>query len=137
MRAARPASLVTVAAAAALIVAGCGNGGDEKPGYCSDLKTLQSSITDVKSLVSSGDFSGLKTQATTIKTNAEALVESAKSDFPSETTAITSSIDTLESAAKALPSNPSASQLATLGTDALNVVTSVQDFASATQSKCD
>ncbi len=60
----------------------------------------------------------------------------AKTDFPSETSAIKSSVDTLSSAVKALPSNPSAKHMSPLAADAAGVVTSVKSFSDATSSKC-
>ena len=41
-----------------------------------------------------------------VQTNATALVNSAKSDFPSQTSAITSSVDALQNSVASLSSNP-------------------------------
>jgi hypothetical protein len=68
--------------------------------------------------------------------SALSLVNNAKSDFPTETSAVKSSVDTLSSAVKALPSSPSASQIAAIGLDASNVVSSVKSFSDASKSKC-
>ena len=57
---------------------------------------------------------------------------SAKSDFPSQTSAIKSSVDTLSGAVNALPSNPSPAQVAAIATDAASVVSSVKSFSDAT-----
>jgi hypothetical protein len=61
---------------------------------------------------------------------------SAKSDFPSQTSAITSSVDAFKSSVAALASNRSAAQLATVTKDASNVVNSVKSFTDATSSQC-
>ena len=58
------------------------------------------------------------------------------SDFPSETSAIKSSVDSLSSAVKALPSSPSTSQIAAIGVDVAAVTSSVKSFNDATSSKC-
>jgi hypothetical protein len=129
-------TLVLLGATAALVAAsGCGGGG--KPGYCADRDQLQSSIKDLTNLSPSDGLSGLQSKLKTIQSDATTLVDSARSDFPSETSAIRSSVDALAADARALSSSPSASQLTTLATDASNVVSSVRGFAEATSSKCD
>jgi hypothetical protein len=63
-------------------------------------------------------------------------VSAAKSDFPTQTNTVKSSVDTLVSAVKALPSSPSATQIATIAADARSVVDSVHSFTDASKSKC-
>lgn len=122
--------------AAACLVGLAGCGGSSKPAYCSDRSNLESSIKGLTSLNESSGVSGLKTQLTTIQSNAAKLVSSAKSDFPSQTSAIKSSVAALQSAVKALPSQPSAAQLGTVAADAATVVESVKSFMDATSSNC-
>jgi hypothetical protein len=126
---------VALALAGALVAAaGCGS---SKPGYCADRGKLESSIKELPSRLNlSSGLSGVETQLTTIQSNANALVASAKSDFPTETAAIRTSIETLASAIRALPSSPSPSQIASLATDASSVVSAVNSFVDATKSKC-
>ena len=121
--------LVLATAAAAVALAGCGS---SKPAYCTDRTDLQNSV---KGLTSSG-ISGLKSQLKQIQSDASTLVSSAKGDFPSETSAITSSVNTLKSSVTALPSSPSAAQIATITRDAAGVVSSVKSFVDASNSKC-
>jgi hypothetical protein len=123
-----------LAAAALVGLAGCG--GSSKPAYCSDRSNLQSSVKGLTSLNPSSGVSGLKTQLQTIQTDATKLVSSAKSDFPSQTSAIKSSVAALESAVKALPSHPSATELGPVATAAASVVSSVKSFTDATSSNC-
>ena len=118
-----------VAAAGLLALAGCGS---SKPAYCSDRTNLENSI---KGLTSSG-INGAKAQLTKIQTDATALVNSVKGDFPSETSAIKSSVAALSSSVTALPSNPSAAQIATVASNSASVVNSVKGFTDATNSKC-
>ncbi len=128
---ARALARLAVAAAAIAVVAlaGCGS---SKPAYCTDRANLENSV---KGLTSAG-ISGLKAQLTRIHSEATALVNSAKSDFPSQTSAISSSVNALKNAVAALPSNPSAAQIATVTKDAANVVSSVKSFTDATSSQC-
>jgi len=121
--------LVLAAAATAVALAGCSS---SKPAYCTDRTNLQNSV---KGLTSSG-ISGIRSQLTQIQSDATTLVNSAKGDFPSETSAITSSVSTLKSSVAALPSSPSAAQIATVTKDAAGVVSSVKSFVDASNSKC-
>ena len=122
-----------MAVAGLVVVAGCGS---SKPGYCSARTGLENSIKGLTSLNASSGVSGLETQLEKIKSNATAVVNAAKSDFPSETSAIKTSVDSLTSAVKTLTSTPSAGQIAILAGDATTVVNSVKSFVSATSSKC-
>jgi hypothetical protein len=129
-------ALALVGAISAVVaVTGCGGGG--KPGYCADRANLESSIKDLSNLSFSGGLSGLQSQLRTIQGNATKLVDSARSDFPSETSAIRSSVNALQSDVSALASSPSPSQIASLASDASSVVRSVTSFTDATSSKCD
>jgi hypothetical protein len=121
--------LVLAAVATAVTLAGCGS---SKPAYCTDRTNLENSV---KGLTSSG-VSGLKSQLKQIQTDATTLVNSANGDFPTETSAITSSVTALKNSVTALPSGPSAAQVATATRDAASVVSSVKSFADASNSKC-
>jgi hypothetical protein len=121
-------------AVALVVVAGCGGSG--KPAYCTDRSNLQSSVQGLKSAASSRDVDGLKSSATKVQSDATSLVNAAKGDFPTETSAVKSSVDTLKSAVNALPASPSPQQIAPVVTGAASVVTSVQSFSDASKSKC-
>jgi hypothetical protein len=122
-----------VAAAVVGALAGCSSG---PPAYCSDRSNLQNSVKGLTSLNASSGVSGLKSQLNKIQTDATNLVNSARSDFPTETSAITSSVNALKSSVGALSSSPSAGQIATVSKDAAGVVTSVSNFMNASNSKC-
>jgi phage-related protein len=121
--------LAFAAAVAVVAAAGCSS---SKPAYCTDRTNLQNSV---KGLTSSG-ISGLKTQAKQVESDATTLVNSAKSDFPNETSAITSSVDALKTSLTGLGSSPSAAQIATVTQSAASVVSSVKSFVDASNSKC-
>ena len=128
-------TLAVVACLAAIVVA-AGCGGDSKPAYCSDRSALQSSIDGLTIPTSTDDIGKLQSQLTEVQSDATALVNSAKGDFPNQTTAISSSVDALSSAVKALPAAPSASEIAAIAADASAVVNSVKSFSDATSSQC-
>lgn len=129
-RLARQAAALGAVAVLGIGASGCGS---SKPGYCADRSRLESSIKEINV---SGGVSGIEAQLRTIQSNANALIASARSDFPTQTGALKSSIDAMAAGIKALPSNPTPAQIATLGTAASGVVTAVRDFADATKSKC-
>jgi hypothetical protein len=128
-------SLIAVVACAPLALGACGGG--DQPGYCADRASLQSSIADLRNLSPSDGLSGLEARLRTIQSDAQALVASARSDFPDETSAIGTSVDTLARDVRALPSNPSTAQIGALARDASNVVSAVSGFVDATKSECD
>jgi hypothetical protein len=132
---ARRASVVVCGTLAVAVAAGCG--GSDTPGYCSARSNLQDSAKGLVSAASSGGVSGLQSQLTKIQDDAKTLVSDAKKDFPTETSAMESSINGLQSAVKALPSDPSAAQLTAIIAEASSVVTSVKSFYDATSSECD
>jgi hypothetical protein len=121
--------LAFAAAAAVVALAGCSS---SKPAYCTDRTNLQNSV---KGLTSDG-VSGLKSHIQQIQSDATTVVNSAKGDFPNETSAITSSVDALKTSLTALPSSPSAAQIATVTQNAASVVSSVKSFIDASNSKC-
>ncbi len=133
-RAAMRTAVATVAAGTLIALAGCGS--SSKPAYCSDRTNLENSVKGLTNLSASSGVSGLKSQLTTIASDATSVVNAAKSDFPSETSAVKTSVDALQSAVKALPSSPSATQVAGIATDAASVVNSVKGFTDASKSKC-
>lgn len=119
--------------ASLILLANCGG---SKPAYCTDRTNLQNAIGGLTSLGVGGSVGALRTQAEKVQSAATALVNSAKSDFPSETSSIKASIDKAAGAIRALPSNPSPAQIATIIPDAERVVSSVNSFMNASRSKC-
>ena len=89
-----------VVAVALVALAGCGS---SKPAYCSDRTNLENSVKNLPSVTSSSGISGLQSQLKTIKSDATSLVNAAKSDFPSETSAVKSSVDTLAECRQGAP----------------------------------
>jgi len=127
--------LVCAAVIAAVTLAGCGS---SKPAYCTDRANLENSVKGLTSvnLTSGGAISALTAQVKTIASDADALANSAKSDFPTQTSAISSAVNGLKTSVTALASGPSAAQIVTVTKDAASVVSSVKSFADATSSQC-
>ena len=131
---------VPLLAAAGLVAAtGCSSSSSTSsgpPAYCAARTNLENSIKGLTSLNASSGVSGLKSQVTAIENNAGKLVDQAKGDFPTQTSAITSSVNALKSSVAGLSSSPSAAQIATITKDAGSVVSSVASFMTASSSKC-
>lgn len=138
---ARPLSGAAHAGLAALLVlallAASGCGGDSKPSYCGDRTNLENAVKDLPTAAKSGGTGGIQSQLQTIETDANKLVDAAKSDFPSETKTLTSTIDQLKTTVQSAGSNPSGSEVAALALNATAVVNAVKGFTSATKSACD
>jgi hypothetical protein len=127
------AALALVAAVVAVAMAGCSS---SPPAYCTNRTSLENSVKGLTHLNVSSGISGLQAQLKKIESDATALVNSAKGDFPSQTSAITSSVDALKTAVAQVSSGPTAANIAALTTAAGGVVTSVKNFTDATNSKC-
>ena len=125
---------VAVAVLCAGAVAACGS---SKPSYCSKVSNLETSIKAIPStnIVQTG-LSGLESALTKVQSDAQTAINAAKSDFPNETSALKSSIDTLSTTVKEATSSPSASTLAQIPSQVSAVVTAANNFQSATKSKC-
>jgi outer membrane murein-binding lipoprotein Lpp len=134
-RSIRALVLAVAVAVGAFALTACGN---SKPDYCSDRSNLSASVDTLKNDVSGGaDFSTLQSDIAKVQTDAEAVVSSAKDDFPSETKGLNSSVADLKSSIDALPPSPSAQDLRGLLPQAAAVIAAVNRFTSATDSKCD
>lgn len=131
----RRSAALAVTAAAAVALSACG--GDDKPAFCADRDNFQKSIEQIPGLLTDGNLSGLQTQLNTIETEAGTLAESAKSDFPQETDAVESSVNSLRQSYDQLPKDPSSTELAGLALQAATAISAVKNFNSATNSDCE
>ena len=136
-RRSRPAGLTLIAATcliAAVLLSACGS---SKPSYCSSVSNLEKSVGDLKSVnvVSSGT-SGLSSALQKVQSSAKTAVSDAKSDFPTETTDVTNSLSALSNSVKQISGTPSAGAIAQIATQVSASVSAIQNFVSATKSKC-
>lgn len=125
-----------VLAAAALVAVGCGS--SSKPAYCSNVTDLQNSVNSLKSVqLGSNTVSTLRTDLQKVQSNANAVVSSAKQDFPSQTSALESSVTSLSTSVKALPPAPTRQQLVPIKAEVASTVSAADSLKSATSSACD
>jgi hypothetical protein len=125
---------VGLIAVGSVVWLGCGS---SKPEFCSKTDDVQQALSTMKGDVTSGKVSAIQPDVKTVRNDVDALVSSARSDFPSQTKALDSSISKLTAAVEALPPSPSISDVVRLAGDVEGVTTAVRDFKSATSSKCD
>ena len=127
---------VVAAVAVAAVLSACG--GSSKPSYCEQMANLKKSVQDVGSVnIVQGGTNALTSALSSVQSNASAVVNSAKSDFPDQTAAISNSIDALKKSAQSLSTTPGQPALiAQVPGQISAVVKSIQDFSSATSSKC-
>jgi hypothetical protein len=131
----RPSLAVTlcILAVSGLLVTGCG---DSKPSYCSKADQLELAVKDLSDIDLSKGVTSVTSATSKVETSATDAVNAAKTDFPTETGRIESSVSTLKTAVDQLPSSPSTSQIATLALDIKSVVDAVDGFVSQTKKKC-
>jgi len=124
-----------VAVGLGLFAAGCGS---DEPEYCSDVSALEESVNDLGDIqLESGVLSNLQESLNEVQDNAQAVEASARQDFPSETSALETSVSTLSKSIEKLPESPSGEQLLALAPQIKAVVDADNEFDSATQSACD
>ncbi len=126
---------VAMIVAGAVVLAGCGS---SKPSYCSSLTTLKQSVKDLPTTdVIKNGTNALKANVDKVVSNAHAVVNAAKKDFPTETGAITTAIDSLQTTVNQLEKGASPTVVVQAATNVAALATSVKNFSSAASSKCD
>jgi hypothetical protein len=136
MRTPSTAGLAVVVAVGLGLVSGCG--GDSKPGYCADREDLTQSVKDLGDvqLAQPDGITRLKAQLQTVKADAGQLADSAKSDFPDESNAVTGSVTNLEQSVQGVAASAEPQQVVQVGADVKAVVVAANGFNDATDSKC-
>jgi hypothetical protein len=115
-----------------LAVAGCGT-----PEYCSDLTELKQSLRDLEDIeLDRGALPALRKELGEVRTAANAAIGSARQDYPSQTSAVESSLSQLSTTVRGLPASPSREQLRTVAPPLRAFVKSVQDLSNETRSAC-
>jgi hypothetical protein len=123
--------------AACLVLGACG--GSDKPAYCSSVNDFKDSVSGLTNLqIAQNGLSALTAQVDKIKSSGQQLVADAKSDFPSETTALSGSITALVATAQQLgDSQTQKAALLAMPGQIQAVKSSYDALSSAVKSKCD
>jgi protein-disulfide isomerase-like protein with CxxC motif len=118
-------------------LAGCGSSGQSKPSYCSSLTSLEQSVKALPSThVIKNGTSALKTNVNKVVSDAQAIVDAAKKDFPNETAAITTAVDSLKTTVNQLKQNASPTLVVQAAGNVASVGSAVKSFSSSASSKC-
>ena len=129
-------ALALAALASAALIAGCGD--DSKPEYCDRVDDLESSVTALTDISINGDtLNTVESNLQTVQSDAEAVVDAAKEDFPQETDGLENAVNNASDAVQDLPAEPSAGQIATLAVNVADVGKAASDLYEATSSACD
>jgi hypothetical protein len=131
-------TLVALMALAAIAVAVTGCGSSSKPEYCSNVSELEESVDELGNVqLESGFLDTLEADLSKVRKNADAVVTSAKEDFPSESSALESSVSSLSDTIDKLPPSPTTEQLLPLAPEISDTVNAAEEFSSATESACE
>jgi outer membrane murein-binding lipoprotein Lpp len=128
--------LLPVAAALVLsgLAAGCSS---SKPAYCADADQLKTSVQDLGNVdVVQNGLSSLQTALTSVKTSASAFVTDAKSAYPSQTAALSTSLSGLQTAITSAKGQPAATAVTTVVPAVTQVKNSAGALQSAASGKC-
>ena len=126
-------SITTVFAAG--LLAGCGS--SDKPAFCGDVKNLQDSISQLTSIkIETGVLDTVRTDLEAVQANAQTVADSARTDFPSESSSLEDSIKTASQSIQDLSPSPSGTEIAAVALTVSAVATAAKSFEEATSSAC-
>lgn len=131
-----------VAALSALGLAACllalGGCGSSKPSYCAKQTELKDSVKALGEVnIVQGGTSAVSSALKKVETNASELVEAAKSEFPTQTEAIDTSLTALTGSVKQISNAPTdTSAIAKVPGEIAALSSAVSGFTNATSSKC-
>jgi hypothetical protein len=116
-----------------LPAAGCSS----KPAYCTDADQLKTSVQDLGNVdVAKNGLSSLQTALTSVQTSASAFVTDAKSAYPSQTAALSTSLSGLQTAITSAKGQPLATAVTTIVPAVIQVKNSAGALQSAASGKC-
>jgi hypothetical protein len=123
---------VLALAGATGLLAGCG--GSSKPAYCSEVTNFKNAAAQLKSVSSP---SALVSDIKNVASKGETALSAVKASFAPETSAVKSSLMTLETLVKQLSSSSTRASALTQIPSAVSAVgTAAENFANAATSKC-
>ena len=148
-----PVQLRWLLVVGAVALAGCGSSGSSnagssqpqasttassKPAYCASLENLKASVRAIPGLseIKQNGTSSLDAAVAKVKTNATAVVNDAKTQFKSQTSALDSAIGTLATSVSQLAKPPTVAQLKALRPQLSAVGTAARELESSASPKC-
>lgn len=117
--------------------AGCGGSSSSKPAFCANEAAFQQSVADFGNSLKSLNVSQIEAAGETVKSSGDAMISSARSSYPTETTALRSSIDQVQSGLSGLAtSNDKPAAVASLVANLATLQTDYKALEDATSSDC-
>jgi hypothetical protein len=118
----------------ATLATGCSS---SKPAYCTDASQLKTSVQDLGNVtVNVNDLSSVNTAVSKVQANAKKFASDAKSAYPSQTTALKTSLSSLETAVKSAMAQPSLTTVAAVVSSVTQVKTAADNVQTAVKGKC-
>jgi hypothetical protein len=118
----------------ATLAAGCGS---SKPAYCDDASQLKTSVNDLGNVtINVHDLSSVNTAVSKVQADAKKLVTDVKSAYPSQTTALKTSLSGLETAVKSAMAQPSVTTVAAVVSSVTQVKTAADNVQTAVKGTC-
>ena len=124
--------------AAVLVLSGLAAGcSSSKPAYCTDADQLKTSVQDLGNVnINVHDLSSVNTAVSKVQADATAFASDAKSAYPSQTTALKTSLSSLETAVKSAMGQPSVTTVAAVVSSVTQVKTAAGNVQTAVKGKC-
>ena len=108
-----------------------------KPPYCAAISTLEQSVKAIPNVsVIKNGTSSLKAAVAQVQTNATTVVNEAKTQFATQTSALKTSVDTLSTSVQQLASTPTAAQLKALPGQISAMSTATKSLVDSTSPTC-
>jgi flagellar capping protein FliD len=116
------------------LAAGCSS---SKPAYCADADQLKTSVQDLGNVnINVHDLSSVDTAVSKVQADATTFASDAKSAYPSQTTALKTSLSSLETAVKSAMAQPSLTTVAAVVSSVTQVKTAADNVQSAVKGTC-
>jgi flagellar capping protein FliD len=124
--------------AAALVLSGLAAGcSSSKPAYCADADQFKTSVQDLGNVnINVHDLSSVDTAVSKVQADATTFASDAKSAYPSQTTALKTSLSSLETAVKSAMAQPSLTTVAAVVSSVTQVKTAADNVQSAVKGTC-
>ena len=124
--------------ATATTTATASSNNSSKPAYCTSLDNLKTSTKAIPSLaqIKQTGTTSLSSALANVKTNATAVVNDAKAEFKSQTSALDSALSSLSTSVSQLSSPPTAAQLRALRPQLTAVGTAARNLENSASPKC-
>jgi outer membrane murein-binding lipoprotein Lpp len=118
----------------ATLAAGCSS---SKPAYCTDADQLKTSVQDLGNVtVNVHDLSSVNTAVSKVQADAKKFARDAKSAYPSQTTALKTSLSSLQTAVKSAMAQPSVTTVAAVVPSISQVKTAASNLQTAVKGAC-